>query len=90
MEGLSKGLENGKEGLQRTLSGIADTISGTEFTANASLAYSGASSATAAAATAGNGNTYNLYINNAKVNDDVAIQTQIAAILFEITRKGLM
>lgn len=90
MEGLSKGLEDGKKQLQRTLSGIADTISGTDFTATANLAYTGASSATAAVASNGAGNVYNLYINNAKVNDDVAIQTQLAALLLEITRKGLM
>ena len=88
MEGLNQGLENGKKGLQQTLSGIADTISGTQFNATANLATAYGSNPALAAA--GAGTTYNIYINDARINDDAQIRSNFTALLNEMARKGMM
>ena len=88
MEGLSQGLEEGKKGLRDTLNGIASTISSTKFNASASLSYAGGSAASMGGFS--NGNTYNVYINGAKINDDAQIQSKFMTLLNEMARKGMM
>lgn len=89
MEGLNQGLENGKADLQRTLADIANTISGTDFSASASLAINGSASALNNIP-ANNNQTYSIYIDGARVNDDAQIENKMIELLTLMARKGLM
>ena len=91
MKGLMDGIDKSMPALKEQLNGIAGTISGTNFDASASLAFAGGAAAIGGANQYNsNDKTYNIYINGAKINDDMQIQNQFKSLLTSMARKGMM